>query len=694
MGGIVVLANSDIRYLLIQPPLTDPTGPYHSISYLVGHAESQGFSGYSVIDANIEALDWAAQPSNVRDLLQFADATIAETEAYEAPSRGAQMRYRIALASIGLHSESVQRAIDVFKQPDLFYSFPDYSEAADVLSRWQRLQNLHGRPGQSVNFRLDPYGPVNLRRVADLTETSYTRSLIEPFRGYFDGPFTDSVRRCEPAVVGLSIAFRTQLPFALHLATIIRRQFPNVIMCAGGTDVTNIVKNVRDSKLLWQLFRDFDALVVGEGESAFVSILRAVQAGGTLNEIHSPGILVRGTNSNQISSRYENVSALGSPNYRIWNRYGYWAPEQVLLYSPTRGCYWNRCTFCDYGLNDGMPTSPSRERAIDRVIADLNQIAQLTSAMYLAVDAISPSFLKKMCKVIQENRLNVIWSAEIRLDRSLRNWERAATLRKAGCVALSYGLESASQRVLDLIDKGIRIDEVASILQEMRRAGIASQMMCFTGFPTESFEEAQTTFQFLEAHSDLWSLAGSGEFTLTPGAIVAKEPTRFGVHDPVVPIGDDIPDHLLYRGADGAFVRSDRWRRRLSRNGQSIRRLELDRPFVGGIDTAHTILYAGRYGADWFASGQAAAEVEKRVGEPILEQAHASTPFWGFDGFGHEGEIELKKQEGFARGIAYGISEFDEWFSEQKDAERCKEHRLPLCINANGRATIKSVNWI
>jgi anaerobic magnesium-protoporphyrin IX monomethyl ester cyclase len=300
----------------------------------------------------------------------------------------------------------------------------------------------------------------------------------------------------------------------------------------------------------------------------------------------------------EVEIRYEDIRALPSPAYDVWDWDRYWSPEPIVLYSPTRGCYWNKCTFCDYGLNSDRPTSPSRERPLAAVAADLAVAARHGRVLYFAVDAMSPRYLRGLASAMADSPFEFKWSAELRLERTFPQRSVGASLAASGCVAVSFGYESASQRILDLIDKGVRIDNVPGVLAELARNGIAAQLMGFTDFPTETAAEARATFEFLRRHDALWTTAGVGEFQLTPGSIVAKQPWRFGVEVLPGPVCDDVRRWVPWLDVESG---TEHWFEGEDPRVPEEYREWIDgpaypRPFVGGIDSAHSLLYFARYG--------------------------------------------------------------------------------------------------
>ncbi|MCO5973216.1 B12-binding domain-containing radical SAM protein [Actinoallomurus soli] len=587
---------SDLPYLMINPPLTDPTQPYHSIPYLVAAARRAGFSGGRCVDANIDALNHLARPENVGRLLERAAATRRRIEASTDLTRADELDYRAALGAEGLSPEFVGRAIDIFRDGRSFYHHPTYRQAVLAMNRWQELLCLDGVPESIADFQIRPGPVVNLSCYADLCDPALIDRLTGPFDPYVRGPFLDVIGERQWRVVGLSVAYTGQLPMALRLAREIRAARPETVIVFGGTEVCDHVRFARVPGDYWRIFTDADLIVPGEGETPFCDILAAVRDGRDLAGI--PGVLTREDTAPSPSINYENVADLPTPAYDVWDWNAYWSPEPVILYSPTRGCYWNKCTFCDYGLNSDRPTSPSRERPVEAVIKDLEEITGVGRTVYFAVDAMSPRYLRLLCDAMKDLRDPVRWSAELRLERTFPKRDMAKRLKDAGCVAISFGYESGSQRVLDLIDKGVRLTDVPDILRDLARYDIGAQMMGFTGFPGERDDEAARTYDFLLEHDDLWSLAGIGTFSLTPGSMVAKNPGAFAVEILPLPPSEDIARYLPWRDTTQG---ANRWPGEIDRRVDDermslVRRTSDDRPYVGGIDTAHTLLYFAAFG--------------------------------------------------------------------------------------------------
>ncbi|WP_424210950.1 B12-binding domain-containing radical SAM protein [Streptomyces sp. BI20] len=622
----------DASYLLVNPPITDPTSPYHSIPYLVGAAREAGHGVYGCVDANLDAFEYLADPARFGAALERARALRAEVEARAgAPLRHDEIRYRQALAAEGLTAHSARDAIGVFKDPELFYHPPTYAQAVAVMSRWWELLALEMPVGVADGFSMRAKSTVNLCSTADLADPEVVAAVAGPFEEYFAREFLPRLRERSWAVVGLSVNYTSQLPVALRMARLVREALPETVIVFGGTETGDVVKYAADPAAPWRVFADADLIVPGEGETALIGILDAVAAGASRQDAAFDavgGVMTRTRPAPEIA--YGSVASLAGPAYDVWEWERYWAPEPVILYSPTRGCYWNKCTFCDYGLNTDRPTSPSRERPVAAVLEDLRAAAKHGRTVYFAVDAMSPRYLRTLAAALADSGLDLRWSAELRLERTFPERSVGELLSASGCVAVSFGYESGTQRVLDLIDKGVRIGSVPEVLAELARNGIAAQMMGFTGFPTETEAEARATYEFLQDHEKLWTTAGIGVFSLTPGSIVAKDPERFGVELLPQSVSDDIRRYVPWRDrATGEVHWPEPTDPRIPQEYvASTRKTTFDRPFVGGIDSAHSLLYYARFGRGLMperAGDGPAREEEPRV--RLVEEPVVTVPF-------------------------------------------------------------------
>lgn len=595
-----------MRLVLAHPPLDDPTLPYHSTAYLAGHLTHNGFADVIIRDINIEFVNWTFESDVLSTFYDEAMRRIAAFERRGALSFAEQEEYLGLWRKKSVSPDELQHAILGMRNRELFLDFAQYKQLRTTILRYQEMLSALSYPCEMSNFHLSNRGrfsPYNLR---DLFDAALTARICQVFDRFLDARLSADTDLSAADCIGISIVYDHQMFHSLHFARWVKSRWPDKQVLLGGTAISQFYKYARDKEMMKHFFSVCDGIVVGEGETALCQI---ADAGGRV----VPGMKVHNFLSYDRAAdrlflpdhiHYENVSALGRPLYRYpWDLY--LAPERGINYSPTRGCYWNRCTFCDYGLNTSKPTSPWRERRVDQAIVDLSAAVDESGArfVYFAVDVMSPAYLERLSDAIIDAGLDIRWAAELRMEKVFSR-ERCAKLVESGCVCVSFGMESGSQRILDLIDKGTKVTFMGETMKNFAEVGVAVQLMAFSDFPSETPVEKEETRNFVREHQEHWSTGGLGTFLLTGTAMVAKDPARFGVR--LVEREDvDILRALAYevdqdaRDEESKAMLTEDLDASFDSQGRIFPKV-LGRPWAGGTDSLHSMIYYDAYGWRFF----------------------------------------------------------------------------------------------
>jgi anaerobic magnesium-protoporphyrin IX monomethyl ester cyclase len=585
---MIVSAQPDAaKSLLIYPPITDPTSPYHSLTYLDSYARSRGYPAADIVDVNVEAFHYSYTPGATA----WLEAELAAVRAGAGRDPAKSAIIQAGLLQVGdPDAAAVRSAVGLLQDPARFYDYDLYQRSVDQIQAWMNCLGAIGFPGQfRSGFQLGIMQQFIDGPASAMTDHRGLERINRPFEPYYEEVLVPRIRAGGYDVVGINITYAWQLPFALWIGRLIRRCAPSAFLIAGGTEVASAWKYSLDRATYAALFDDFDATVVGEGEAAYVAILESRRR-GTLPE-GEPNIHLhpRFGARRSLPFKYTELGGLPVPDFSGIDWSQYLSPEPFVYYSPTRGCYWNKCTFCDYGLNSDSPTSPWRQTREERMVEEVRAISKHSRFIYFSVDVLAPATILRFAERAVEERLDIRWGAEIRLEKYWSR-ERCELLRRSGCVAVSVGFESGNQRILDLIDKGTTPAQVKQTIEAMHDADIGVQMMGFTGFPTETFEEARESIDFLADNRELWTFGGLGTFVLTSGAIVAKDPGRFGLSNVRPAAHEGVARSLDYdepisRAAHDA----------VEREKQRLQSSHYDRPWLGGTDTPHSYFYLDRF---------------------------------------------------------------------------------------------------
>jgi radical SAM superfamily enzyme YgiQ (UPF0313 family) len=591
-----------MRTALVYPPSCDPTAPYLSVPMLTGFLRAHG-KFVLPIDANVEAWDRLLRPEPLRALQSRAEARLASLERQPALDHIAQREYLQlwrARGDIRSAADGIAEARAVLKDPIAFYDAHRYERAVETIDGALRLVSAAHAPLEvSFTGYRTPFALTSLDEIAH--DAAPER---DPFDDYINAVLLPRLIENEIDLVGISACFPGQLQptyaFGLKLARLLKAARPQAQIAVGGPAITQLLIKLSGQDLRRAL-GPFDFACVFEGEHTLLRVVEALSAGQPLRDL--PNVVVRDPLQGARFLRgqsSEDLRQLPPPDFDGLPLDLYFSPQRVLPYDPTRGCYWGKCTFCHYGLAE-VGTASYRERAAETVVDHLEALSGKhgTTIFYLSQDSVAPKTLLKIARTISERKLPLRWATDLKPERYLDR-ERAAALRAGGGVACALGVESASPRVLSLIDKGAPISTVRQVIDHLAEAGLAVEAMCFTDFPTETATEAMETLRFVDQLREQIALYIVGEFDLTEGAEVAQDPARFGLAETYHLDGDQLRTGLFYeerRPAKraGDQVRIDRALDQLS-TGWRVRRY----PWAGSLSTAHSILHYVRFGPTVF----------------------------------------------------------------------------------------------
>jgi anaerobic magnesium-protoporphyrin IX monomethyl ester cyclase len=575
-----------MRVALVYPPSCDPTAPYLAVPTLTAWLRKHDVEVLP-IDANLEGWLHLLTREHLEALATRIDGRLAELEAQASLSHEEQLVYAQlwrARGDAAAAPHAIASALDAFRDPARFYDDAAYEQAVATVDAALRVISAAHAPlsADFVAYRT----PFSLLTPEDIARDAAPDR--DPFAAYFD-ELAARLAAAKVDLVGLSVAFPGQIQPAFALAYALRRRMPELHVTVGGPALTQMFLRLDDATTA-RVLGPFSSAVVYEGELALLDMVRALEKG---EDPCAKGRVIRGRTM-------EDMSLLPPPDFDGMPLARYLAPELVLPYDPTRGCYWGVCTFCHYGLAE-VGTAKYRERPAETILDHLAGMhaKYKTKIFYFSQDVFSPRIATNIARGIKARGLPIRWGTDMRPERSL-TLERCTELVAGGALSTALGVESASPRVLSLIDKGIPVDDVRRSIQNLSKAGVAVEAMCFSDFPTETYKEAIDTVRFVRSLKDDLSLFILGRFDLTHGSLVAQKPGDFGIDETWHVEGDMLKTGLFFA------------ERRRPKSGAQQERLEAEvhelsatwrlhrYPWAGALSTAHTMLYYARFGAGVF----------------------------------------------------------------------------------------------
>jgi len=334
------------------------------------------------------------------------------------------------------------------------------------------------------------------------------------------------VSKEQPDVVGISIGTQMQLLAGLTFSKMIKETFPNVHVVVGGNVITRLQEELPKHE---RFFTEvFDSAILYEGEHALLWLIEALNGQRDLASV--PNLMWRtpeGVKQNK-EVYTEKTAALPLPDFDGFPLDSYFVPERIIPYLATRGCYWGRCTFCDHGQGyfdqyRGM----TAQHVIEQVKA-LKEKYHCTHFLF-SDESYPPALFKKVSQMLVDQNVGIKWTTLIRFEETLQDqavWDLAA---KAGCCTLYYGMESANERVLNLMDKHAKKSVIQNNLHQAAKAGIWNHVMAFYGFPGETRDEALETRQFVIDNQPVIHSVELFYFVAYRHTPMVRNPEKFGI---------------------------------------------------------------------------------------------------------------------------------------------------------------------
>jgi radical SAM superfamily enzyme YgiQ (UPF0313 family) len=570
MTGLIrpesIASGQSVRVLSIIPPMTQLNTPYPSTAYLTGFLRSRGIDavqedlalalvlrlfspeGLRTIRACIEALPKAKRTPQIKSFDAQFERYLASIGPAVAFLQGRDPSIGHRIAGRGFLPEGARfDSLDVYVDDD----------GGDPLAWAFGALGVQDRARHFATLYLNDIADV-LREAVDarFEFVRYAESLaqsqptFEPLATALAAPLNlvdqtlreltlETIAKHAPAVVLLSVPFPGNVYAAFRIAQAIKAAQPGIVTVLGGGFVNTELRELSEPRV----FDYFDYVCLDDGERPLLALLEHlrgersrerlvrtfVRTENAVSYIHFPEPDIPFTEVGTPTwdglplDRYLSVLDMLNPMHRLWSD-GRWNKLTV-----AHGCYWKKCSFCDVSLDyigryDAIAAATLVDR-IETVIAETGQ-----TGFHFVDEAAPPKALKALADELAKRNRAISWWGNIRFEKSFTP-ELCQQLADSGCIAVSGGLEVASDRLLKLMQKGVSVEQVARVTRAFTDAGILVHAYLMYGFPTQT---VQDTVDALEYVRQLFA-AGciqSGffhRFVCTVHSPVGLHPEQFGV---------------------------------------------------------------------------------------------------------------------------------------------------------------------
>jgi radical SAM superfamily enzyme YgiQ (UPF0313 family) len=558
-----------MRCLLVTPPMIQLNTPYPATAYL---------TGFLRLHAAELALEVTQADASIALFLRLFSALRIGQMASELRRRARGLGKKAAVpASIAHFLEHAERYADTVEPTIRFLQRRNPSLAFRIVGRaflpeGPRFEHL------GLNEQLLPaFGTLGTTEQARYLASLYVDDLADVWRIGIDPRFElarygerlaasassfdplhealtaaptivdaaldeitgELVAEHRPDVVAVTAPFPGNVYGAFRMAQTIRAAAPDTRLILGGGWVNTELRSLRDPRV----FDYFDYVTLDDGERPLLNLLGFLSGRRPRSLVRtyvrngSEVVLENDPTQHDIPQRdtgiptydglqldhYVSLLEMLNPMHRFWSD-GRW--NKITL---AHGCYWKQCSFCDVSLDYiGRYDKPSTDLIMERIRALIEETGE--TGFHLVDEAAPPAGLRSLAKRLIAEKLSVTWWGNIRFEKTFTP-ELCQLLAQSGCVAVSGGLEVASDRLLQLMKKGVTVEQVARVTRAFTDAGVMVHAYLMYGFPTQT---AQDTVDALERVRQLFAAgciqsAYWHRFSATAHSPIGLNPESYGI---------------------------------------------------------------------------------------------------------------------------------------------------------------------
>ena len=545
------------KVLFITPPFTQLNTPYPATAYLKGFLNTKSVT-VSQCDLGIETILALFSSQGIEKL--FTEITFRKPELSPNGIRICNLSSSYIqtidqvisflqgknglLAHLICKGDFLPQASRFLNKEDLEWAFGTmgiYDKAKHLATLY--LEDISDLIVEAIDphFGFSRYAERLGRSAASFDELDV--ALLAP-EGFIDSfllkLLREKIELYEPTLVAFSVPFPGNLFCALRCGQWIKRYYPGLKIVMGGGFANTELRSLSDPRV----FNYLDFITLDDGEAPILHLIEYLDGRRKKSDLKRTFALDNGTviylngsvhkdfsqqetgipdYSDLNLERYLSVIEIVNPMHRLWSD-GRW--NKLTL---AHGCYWSRCTFCDTSLDYIGRYEPNTVQTLcDRIEEIIRQTGQI--GFHFVDEAAPPALMRTMALEIIRRKITLVWWTNIRFEKSF-TYDLCFLLKESGCIAVSGGLEVASDRLLGMINKGVSIAKVARVTDNFTRAGIMVHAYLMYGFPTQT---AQETIDSLEVVKQLFEagIVQSGfwhQFAMTAHSPIGLNPSQFKV---------------------------------------------------------------------------------------------------------------------------------------------------------------------
>jgi hypothetical protein len=350
----------------------------------------------------------------------------------------------------------------------------------------------------------------------------------------------EQIEKHQPNLVLLSVPFPGSVYAALRIAQVIKEKYPSIKIALGGGYVNTELRELSEARV----FDYVDFITLDSGERPLLALIEHLNGQRGISRLVRTFIRNEKGQVQYIQwaepdvpfeevgtatwdglplDSYLSLLDMLNPMHRLWSD-GRWNKLTV-----AHGCYWKKCSFCDVSLDYiSRYETASASLLVDRIEQIVAETGQ--TGFHFVDEAAPPKILKALAEELIRRQVVISWWGNIRFEKTFTP-ELAELLAQSGCIAMSGGLEVASDRLLALMKKGVTVEQVARVTKSFSDVGILVHAYLMYGFPTQTTQETVDSLEYVRQLFENGCIQSGffHRFTCTVHSPVGKNPDAYGI---------------------------------------------------------------------------------------------------------------------------------------------------------------------
>ncbi len=527
-----------MKTLLIFPPQWMPVSPHFALPTLLGQFEGTGFEA-SVLDLNVDFYNKILTKEYVqyslnkaKELQPILKENISKYFSkdknyndYSFVQKNEIAKASMIDSTLKKHGNSlnrvpllVEKSVEILKSKEHFYNPKLFQSAINTINKALEICSMPYYP-----TRLEFISYSNELLTLDFESIKYYvfDNSTNMFKDYFLS-MLDKIKSENADYIGISINSSSQIVAGLTLAYMLKKE-TNAYINIGGNHFGRVTESLEKYPEFFELF--CHSVLVEEGEVPVIELAKHINGDIPVEQVPNLMYLKDGKIYSNPKIEPKKLNELKPPSLEGYDLSKYFIPEIVMPFPSSRGCYWRKCSFCDHDF--GMYYNIKN---IDKLVEEIKIFKEkygITKFEFID-EAISPAYMQEMSKRFLEEGLDVKFFCDARLENGFTQ-EVCDIAYKAGLRMVLWGFESGSKKIMDLINKGIDVDNRLNILRTAREAGIYNFAFIFFGFPAETPSDAMETIKVICENTDIINSYGKSVFTMGKHTKLRESPEKYGV---------------------------------------------------------------------------------------------------------------------------------------------------------------------